>query len=201
MKEESGPAVQPLSSSAGRRSITEHCPEWFQPVTIAGMRFRPLTLSLALVFLGQAAGCHSARTERFDLTVHNGTDGPLTLSLAKDGPPYEPTWATPEDFAQESPRLREAWSQPGGMTGLAAGKTADVRNLAGRFDPGVRGYLRAYAGDLSISQMLSKSAGSPDRVDVRLLPGANDITIVLEGTHLKAMPTPPATRPGGSGGS
>ena len=152
-------------------------------------------MTTPLLLPALAAGCSSARTDTFDITVRNGTSQPLTLSLGKDGPPYEVAWATPEDLAIETPRRREEWSKsPGGMQVLAPGRVAEVRGLTGRFEPAARGYLRAYAGDLNISQMLAKGAGSPDRVDVQLVPGPNDITIVSEGGQLKAVAgsaTPP----------
>src|SRR3954467_4229664 len=137
---------------------------------------------------GGGGGCSPTQTRTFDVTVRNQTPGALTLSLAKDGPPYEPAWATPEDVATESPRLREDWRRTqGGMKAVPAGRVADVRGLTGKFESGTHAYVRVYAGELSISEMLSKGRDSPDRVDVPLAPGTNDITIVLEGTHLKAQ--------------
>jgi hypothetical protein len=150
-----------------------------------------VTALLALV----GAGCAPAQTRTFDVTVRNQTPGPLTLSLAKDGPPYEPAWATPEDIAKESPKMREDWKQtPGGISALPAGRVADVRGLKGQFDSGTHAYLRVYNGELNISEMLARSPGSPDRVDVPLEPGRNEITIVLEGTHLKAQTDQPAAQ-------
>src|SRR5688500_3418732 len=70
------------------------------------------TCALALT----AWGCNSTRTDTFDVDIRNATEQPVTLSLAKDGPPYEPTWATPEDLAIESPKLREEWA--GGPSGM-----------------------------------------------------------------------------------
>ena len=149
-----------------------------------------LLLSCLLLLAG---GCNSARTEQFDIEVRNQTDQPLTLSLAKDGPPYEVAWATPEDLAIESPRRREDWENtPSGMSLLPPGKTASIRKLAGQFDPGTRGYLRVYAGDLSVSEMLARTIGSPNRVDVPLVPGFNDITIVTHEGHIKAKVDQPA---------
>lgn len=139
---------------------------------------RPALLWACLAAL-TACGCTSTRTDTFDVEIRNDTAGPVTLSLAKDGPPYEPTWATPEDVAIESPKRREEWAGgPSGMGVVPPGKTASVKGLTGRFDGGSSGFLRAYAGDLTISQMLSKSNGSPDRVDVPLAPGANRIVLV-----------------------
>lgn len=134
---------------------------------------------LWLVVLGLmplAVGC--SRTESFDIDLRNNTAQPLTLSLAKDGPPYEPSWATPQDLAIETPKRREEWSGgPSGMTSVPPGKTASVKGLRGQFDAGVQGYLRVYAGELTISQMLAKSPESPGRVDVPLKPGMNIITV------------------------
>lgn len=156
------------------------------------MPIRVLVLLVSLALLASAGGCSQTQTRTFDVTVRNQTPGPLTLSLAKDGPPYEPAWATPEDVATESPRLREDWRRTqGGMKAVPAGRLAEVRGLTGKFESGTRAYLRVYAGELSISEMLSKSPGSPDRVDIPLVPGANEITIVIEGTHLKAQITQP----------
>ena len=136
--------------------------------------------ALLLACLGAltACGCTSTRTDTFDVEIRNDTSGPVTLSLAKDGPPYEPTWATPEDVAIESPKRREEWAGPSGMGVVPPGKTASVKGLTGQFDSGSHGFLRAYAGDLTISQMLSKGSGSPDRVDVPLAAGANRIVLV-----------------------
>ena len=150
---------------------------------------RPFSLT-ALLLLSLLAGCSSARTEHFDIDLHNATSGPLTLSLAKDGPPYEPAWATPEDVAIETPREREKWAGvPSGISAgrVPPGKTAFVRGLTGHFEPHTRAFLRVYAGEVGISQMLSRQPGSPDRLDIPLLPGRNDITITLEGTSLKAQ--------------
>ena len=132
-------------------------------------------------------GCTSTRTDTFDVEIRNATSGPVTLSLSKNGPPYEPTWATPEDLAIESPKLREEWAGgPSGMGVVPAGKTASVKGLKGRFDGGTRAFLRAYAGDLTISQMLARSQGSPDRVDVELVPGANRIVLIDKSGRITA---------------
>ena len=149
-----------------------------------------MTRPALLLFCASALtvlGCNSTRTDSFDVDIRNATSGPVTLSLAKSGPPYEPTWATPEDLAIETPKLREEWAGgPSGMGVVPAGKTASVKGLKGQFGAGSRGFLRAYAGELTISQMLSKGRESPDRVDVRLAPGANRIVLVDKGGRIGA---------------
>ena len=146
--------------------------------------------SCASLFVG---GCGPAvRTETFNIDVRNATNQPLTLSLGKDGPPYEAAWARPEDLAIETPKLREQWV--GGETGMGQlvgpGKTATIRNLPGRFAGPTRGYVIVYAGDLSqsVSRMLARHAGSPDRADVPLTPGENRIVIADEHGQIVAKP-------------
>jgi hypothetical protein len=155
-----------------------------------------IVLVFVVVVASGGGGCSPTQTRTYDVTVRNQTPGPLTISLAKDGPPYEPAWATPEDVATESPRLREDWRRTqGGMKAVPAGRIAEVRGLTGKFESGTHAYVRVYAGELSISEMLSKSPGSPDRVDIPLVPGTNEITIVLEDTHLKAQIKQPEQHP------
>src|SRR4029079_14894785 len=96
---------------------------------------RPLT---ALVLtLGSLAFVGCTRTEKFDISVRNDTDRPLTLALTKDGPPFEQLWAAPEDLAIESPHNDEQH----GYVVLPPGRHADV-SLAGKFEGSTRGYLR-----------------------------------------------------------
>jgi hypothetical protein len=142
----------------------------------------------ALLLAAFAAACSSSRTHTFDLTVTHATTRPVTISLAKNGPPYEAAWASPEDIAIETPRYRER----GGMGMIPPGKTASVEKLSGKFDANTEGYLRVYAGDLTISEMLSKSRGSPGRVDVQLVPGRNDIRVVDNGGSIAAQIDQPA---------
>lgn len=134
------------------------------------------------------AGCGpSVRTEMFDVFVTNATNGPITISLAKESTggrpgPYEPAWATPEDIAVETPKNNEKW----GLAAIPPGKTASVEKMSGQFDDRSRGMVRAYRGDATISQMLARAADSPDRVDVPLKPGRNEITIVDKDGRLVA---------------
>ena len=138
---------------------------------------------LPALLLTASLGCSSHRTETFDINVTNATDGPVTISLAKDGPPYESAWASPEDLAIETPRYRER----GGMGVIPPGKTASVDKLTGRFDPNTQGYLRVYAGEPTLSEMLARSRGSPGRVDVPLVPGRNDIRVIDKGGNIAAQ--------------
>ena len=146
--------------------------------------------SIALLVVSTLlVGCNSTRTDTFDIEIRNATGQPLTLSLAKDGPPYEPAWATPQDLAIETPKRREQWSGgPSGMAAVPPGKTASVKRLQGQFNSGVNGYLRVYAGDLTISEMLAKGKDSPNRLDVLLKPGANVVVVSEKAGKLVAEP-------------
>jgi hypothetical protein len=122
-------------------------------------------------------GC--ARTESFDVTVRNETTVPLTLALTKDGPPFEPLWAAPEDLAIQSPRADEKHS----YLVLQPGKQGDV-SVTGKFESRTHGYLRAYRGDLQLSDMNAMGPSSPSRLDLPLSPGRNLFVIAESGGRL-----------------
>lgn len=156
---------------------------------------------LGIIALASASLVGCARTEKFDITVRNETAAPLTVALTKDGPPYERTWAGPEDLAIESPRNDEQH----GYVVLPPGRVAEV-SVEGKFDRGTRAYVRAYRGDLDISGMLAVNPVSPNRVDVPLRPGVNEIVIgeskgrLVQQRGNAGAPAPaadaaPATRP------
>jgi hypothetical protein len=132
---------------------------------------RRLGLGSLFTLLAVLTGC--ARTESFDVTVRNGTKSPLTLALTKDGPPFEPVWASPEDLAIQSPTADERH----GYVVLPPGREGDV-SVQGKFDHGTRGYLRVYRGDLQVSDMNAIASSSPNRLDLPLSPGRNVFVIV-----------------------
>jgi hypothetical protein len=150
------------------------------------MRFVP-RLFLLLLACVAFTGC--SRTDTFDIAVRNDTAGPLTLALAKDGPPYEQTWASPEELAIESPRADERHA----YLMLEPGKEGYV-TLKGKFDRNTRGYLRAYRGDLQISEMNAIGPASTNRLDLLLRPGPNAFVIMDAGGRLTerrdASPSP-----------
>ena len=159
------------------------------------MQPRP-TLLLPAALLAASLGCSSAHTQTYDINVTNATAGPVTISLAKDGPPYEAAWATPEDLAIESPRYRER----GGMGVIPAGKTASVEKLTGKFEPNAQGYLRVYAGDLKLTYSLlggrdlamQLPALRPQWIIVEYPNTVNDATwSLLEGSGYKTQRTFP----------
>jgi hypothetical protein len=111
--------------------------------------------------------------------VRNDTTVALTLALTKDGPPFEPLWASPEQLAIQSPKADEQHS----YLVLGPGKEGDV-SVTGKFDSNTRAYLRVYRGDLQISDMNSMGPTSPSRLDLPLQPGRNAFTIGEAGGRL-----------------
>src|SRR5438874_168139 len=79
-------------------------------------------------------GC--AKTHSFDVGIKNNTDHPLTIGFVKSGPPFEPHWAAPEDWAMLPPSRQPArWGQV-----LAAGKIVEF-HVSGKFDRGAGAFL------------------------------------------------------------
>jgi hypothetical protein len=155
---------------------------------------------VAVVLLLGAIDTGCSRTDKFDLTVRNSTKSPLTLALTKDGPPFEPVWASPEDLAIQSPGADEKH----GYVVLPPGKEGDV-SVQGKFESGTHGYLRVYRGDLQVSEMNAIRSSSPNRLDIKLSPGRSTFVIVdsagrlaeqRDGDASAAEPMPmPSTRP------
>lgn len=148
-----------------------------------------LAVQFGITVLACAALVGCSRTDTFDISVRNDTTGALTIALTKDGPPFERTWASPEDMAIESPKADEKH----GYVVLPSGREADV-TVTGKFDGGTRGILRVYRGDLQISDMNAIGKGSPNRLDLPLTPGRNRFVIAdTDGRLAEGRETAPAT--------
>jgi hypothetical protein len=128
-------------------------------------------------------GCNTGRTDRFDVELRNGTGHPLTISLAKEGSlsPHEEAWMTPEEVALDSPKARERWVDAELDRGwvVPAGQVW-MRRFSGQFSSGARGFVRAYAGEPTVSQMCARGPESPGRVDIPLKPGSNRVVVENE---------------------
>jgi hypothetical protein len=144
------------------------------------MRYVPLVLGFFLV------GC--ATTEKFRVFLKNDTPDALTIGLAKNGGAGDPIWESPEEMAIDNPGTERTW----GVI-VPPGKTADTPLVKGKFYNGEMAFLRIYSnGELShldFSHLLAISRGSPNRLDLRLEPGANFFLIredkgVLDGLRV-----------------
>ena len=132
--------------------------------------------------LALLAGC--AQTRSYQVRVTNHTDEPITFGLVKEGGPIEPEWAPPELAAANDAQPSAAmWGA------IPPGKTAGTNHpITGKFDRGSRAVLRVYQGNLSgkLAQILAINRDAPNRVDVQLHPGMNQVTITQNGERLIA---------------
>ena len=132
-------------------------------------------LSLALV------GCSATQT--YQVSVRNNTNGPVTIGLVKEGGPFERQWASPEDAA-----IHDAEPSPRMWAAVPAGKTADTGPITGKFDNKSQAILRVYQGNLNLTQILSVNRDAPDRVDLPLHPGLNQIQVNDRNGRFEAVP-------------
>ena len=153
------------------------------------MRLKQLLTTL-IALCGVASGVGCARTESFDIAVRNDTTQPVTLILAKNGPPFEQLWAAPEDLALESPDNEERHS----YFVLEPNRTADL-TVKGKFEQGSRGLVRVYRGDLDLSALIAIGPASPNRIDLRLRPGVNRFVVFDDHGRLAARDAPDVPPP------
>jgi hypothetical protein len=141
----------------------------------------PRLLCLLAPLLPVAFGCAPKAT--FEVTVVNKTDQPLTVGLVKDGPPYEREWAGPEQLAIESPPETLA---PWGVL-VPPGRTIDSPPTTGSFPEGTLAYLRVYRGEHTNAGLLAVSSPSPDRAEVLIYPGRNEVVVTYDAEGLHAQ--------------
>ena len=142
---------------------------------------RPPSLAMSLpVLMLLLVGC--AENHTFQIAVRNETSGPLTAGLAKEGDgKFEPQWATPEQAVLHTTADDErGWDS----VVIPPGETRSAGPVTGDFRGGAYAALRVYVGDLELSDILSISRRSPDRLDVPLDPGRNAIIVREENGRL-----------------
>jgi hypothetical protein len=117
-------------------------------------------------------GCTT--THNFDVAVKNDTSHPITVGFVKAGPPFEPHWAAPEDYAMLPPsRQPTHWGQV-----IPQGKIMQIR-IAGKFDRGSAAYLRIYLDEHTADHLLAISHGTGNRIDLGLHPGGDNRYVIL----------------------
>ena len=127
----------------------------------------------AIIMALLLVGC--ARTETYQVTLTNRTNGPITFGLVKQGEPFEVKWAPPDVAATFGARPDpEMWGS------IGAGKSAVSKPEKGRFNRNANAFLRVYEGKLDLAGVLAVSSGSSTRVDVLLMPGQNHVTASIE---------------------
>lgn len=139
--------------------------------------------ALSIVFIAGVCGCSSATRQTFDVSVRNDLDRAITVWLTKDGPPFEPKWASPEELATERPG---GSNQYFGVV-VPPSKTGSTGPVDALLDPGTRAWLRVYSGGEKFSELLALSRGNPRRLDLPLEPGKNTFVINQSNGQLNAQ--------------
>ncbi len=143
---------------------------------------RRLIVLLMALSLAAVAGC--AETRRYNVEVLNRTQAPLTIGLAKQGPPFEAHLASPEQAAVGTPSSDETlWPS----TVVEPGKVGYTR-IEGKFDKRSVLELRVYAGKRGLSDVLAVPRGAGDRIDTTLAPepSRNKFVVARENGRLAA---------------
>ena len=127
-----------------------------------------------LVLAAVALGCNSTK-KSFEVEVTNQTNTPVTLWLMKEGPPPEEGWRSPEELAL----LPEGLPRNYDLAFVSPGKTGYTPRLAGEFPDGTHAVLRVYEGEKELFHILQETkAGTVKRIDHKLRPGKNRLTLV-----------------------
>jgi hypothetical protein len=129
------------------------------------------TIACTILTLLIAQGC--APKASFELSVTNRTDQPITVGIVKEGGSYERDLAGPEQWALES----SLDSLPPWGHVIPPGKTLNSPEITGSFPRGSAAYLRIYRGQRSNAGLMAISNPSPDRLEVLLFPGYNQLII------------------------
>ena len=152
------------------------------------MKFSAITLFLSSMLL---VGCMGEK-RTYSVSVKNDSSRPITLGLVKDAPPYnDENWASPEDIAMSHSRVDDAtWG-----VAVPPGKTGTAGPVDARFSSDGSAWLRVYAGQPALPEMLAVSHGSPNRLDIRLRQGENHFVVTGSGGALSYERAGPSTAP------
>ena len=126
----------------------------------------------AILLLSLVVGCSATR--KYDIRVQNRTSEPITVGMVKEGGPYQPSWAAPEEAA-----IRQAKPDQSQWHVIPPGEELSSGTVAGRFYSDSRAMLRIYEGTPDTDEVLAISPGQPNRIDEVLRPGRS-VFVVTE---------------------
>ena len=129
--------------------------------------------SIALLLV-PLLGCTQTRT--FLVAVKNATPRPITIGFVKSGPDFDPDWASPEAWTEIPPSRRPIeWGREIAPDGIVRAR------ISGKLDAHSVAFLRVYGGGgLTVADLLAKSHGTGDRLDLVLDPGGPNAFLVTE---------------------
>ena len=127
-----------------------------------------------------AAGCASNKPT-YHVVVDNQSDRPITVWLTTNRPVDQTEWMSPEEVAIAWPSEKD----PAQRVVIPAGKTGSTGSMVAKFK-NTDAVLRVYIGERSFDELLAMSRGNPNRIDLRLAPGRNDLTIMDRGGRIVA---------------
>ena len=141
-------------------------------------------LTLFLAGLVAVGGCGSGKTYQVEVT--NRTSQPVTLWLAKDGPPKEEGWYAPEELGAIPENARPRYD----LAIVPPGRTGFTGKMSGEFPRGTSAVLRVYEGEKELFHILedAKAAAPPRRADRVLKPGMNRLSVVDHGGQMAIEP-------------
>jgi hypothetical protein len=160
---------------------------------------KSISLSVFIVVAVVAGGCGmvtrmTTAKGTFNVTVKNESSRPIRIGLTKNGPPWEEEWASPEDVAINNAKHAGAtWGQA-----VLPGQSATLPEISGRFSEGVYGFVRVYADDPALSDMLAMGRHSPNRLDLPLTGGVNRFVVMDDQDRLAAKRLPAVAEPAAS---
>jgi hypothetical protein len=160
------------------------------------------TRNLLIIVVSLAAliaGCASDK-KPYQVTVENRFDRPVTVWLTQSHESRDAQWMSPETMAIHSPRMRDSANR----VVVPPGKTASTSELKARLASDTDAVLRIYIGERSFDELLAMSRDNPNRFDVVLKPGRNELVLREEdgrlvadrGSAMRATAGEPTTAPG-----
>lgn len=156
------------------------------------MRMNTRNLLLTALLATLIVGCSSNKDKKtYQVIVDNRSDRPVTVWLTTNKPVKEYEWVSPEELAIVNPDEQD----PDNKVVIPAGKVGSTGTVPAKFKDNIDAVLRVYVGERSFDEVLAMSKGNPNRIDLRLQPGVNELTVNEEAGRIVVLRGTPTTAP------